>query len=183
MRPVDQASDNEGVIPIAGVLILIVVVFSVAVVVSNPQVFTLSIFGAGVPVTASGVYFNGAGAMLVFVLAALLLRRGVKRELARRKQVRALRRAAGVKKLPTSTPRRPAASVRQSTSGRTTEPSTATQHVDGATTASSPQPAGGPQPASGRMDPPSEPTSTTSADERRALLDEAEELTSDGPDR
>lgn len=84
-------------IPIAGVLLLIIVVFTVAVVVSNPGVSDLSIFGASIPTTPAGVYFTGAGAMLVLILAAALMRRGIKRELARRRQLNELKQAAGDK--------------------------------------------------------------------------------------
>jgi hypothetical protein len=82
-------------IPIAGVLLLIIVVFTVAVVVSNPGVSDLSIFGASIPTTSAGIYFTGAGAMLVLILAAALMRRGIKRELARRRQLNELKQAAG----------------------------------------------------------------------------------------
>ena len=81
-------------IAIAGVLLLIVVVFSVAVVISNPAILDLSIFGAHLPATAAGVYFTGAGAMLVFVLALDLLRRGVRREVRRRRRVKSLQAVA-----------------------------------------------------------------------------------------
>lgn len=82
-------------IPIAVVLLLIVAVFSIAVVVSNPGVQDLSIFGASIPVNDAGVYFTGAGAMLVLILALQLLRTGARREMARRKEIRALKSAAG----------------------------------------------------------------------------------------
>ena len=82
-------------IPIAVVLLLIVAVFSIAVVVSNPGVQELSIFGASIPVNDAGVYFTGAGAMLVLILALGLLRTGARRELVRRKEIRALKSAAG----------------------------------------------------------------------------------------
>ena len=81
-------------IPIAGVLLLIVVVFSIAIVISNPAILDLSIFGAHLPVTAGGVYFTGAAAMLVLVLALDLLRRGIRREVRRRRRVKSLQAAA-----------------------------------------------------------------------------------------
>lgn len=152
-------------IALAAVLLLIVIVFTVAVVVSNPTVFDLSIFGAGVPVTTAGVYFTGAGAMLVLVLGAELLRRGVKRDVARRRQVRALQKAAGVKSLPTTarkpTATRPAAEVSKDA-------------PTGVRSAATPRPA--------KPEPTSEPTNSEVA-ERQALLDEAEELTGDSADR
>ncbi|MET1004753.1 MAG: hypothetical protein ABWX96_04350 [Propionibacteriaceae bacterium] len=168
-------------IPIAGVLLLIIIVFTVAVIVSNPDVFNLSIFNANIPVTTAGVYFTGAGAMLVLILAADLLRRGLKRERARRKQVRALQTAAGVKKLPTNGP---AAASRKAT--QTVSPPSSTTHSAPAVSTSTRPPAGDlEQPAAAR---PASASSTaqspeTSAAERQALLDEAEELTGDSADR
>ncbi len=179
-------------IPIAAVLLLILVVFSVAVVVSNPAVFDLSIFGASIPVTTSGVYFTGAGAMLVLVLALALLRRGLKREMARRRQVRALQNAAGVKSLPTTG----RAAAKPSTATRSTAApvATGTANVGPAEVEQR-----GPSPVAPRGDDrqteqarpsfvshgkadPQKPTSTNVA-ERQALLDEAEELTGDSSDR
>jgi len=195
-------------IPIAGVLLLIVVVFTVAVVVSNPDVFNLSIFGANIPVTAAGVYFVGAGAMVVLILAALLLRRGLKRELRRRKQVKALRSAAGGATRPT--PAQPeVAAGPESTSEEPRSTPSADTGVDRAPTEDAPgaaerRPVGAsgtgasamgtdvvppelgadPAPAT-RADPqPRQPAETeVSAAERQALLEEAEELTGDGRDR
>jgi hypothetical protein len=81
-------------VPIALILLAIVILFSVAVVVSNPVAVDMSIFGAQIPVTTSAVYFTGAGAMLVVIVALFLLRTGARRSMARRKEVRTLRREA-----------------------------------------------------------------------------------------
>lgn len=192
-------------IPIAVVLLLVVVVFSVAVVVSNPSVFQLSVFGAGIPVTTAGVYFTGAGAMLVLILAAALLRRGLRRDVARRRQVRALQNAAGVKSLPIATrqqsvPRREP--TKSSDSAGTTTGAAGVGSKGSATVAApvvDPSPAeqssieprtsgrsvGQHRTSSGPVDDsvPSTAPTTTSAAERAALLDEAEELTGDSSDR
>jgi hypothetical protein len=177
-------------IPIAGVLLLIIVVFSVAVVVSNPGVFELSIFGATIPVTAAGVYFTGAGAMLVLILAAALMRRGLRREMARRKQVKALQNAAGVKSLPT-TPRASKDSNGSRAAGTAQAQSASTKTATGTGTPVERTP--GREIPSGET-PVRTPTVPSSNDgakpeagstlaERQALLDEAEELTGDSTER
>lgn len=167
-------------IPIAGVLLLIIIVFSVAVVVSNPGVFDLSIFGATIPVTTAGVYFTGAGAMLVLILAAALMRRGLRREMARRKQVRALQNAAGVKSLPAaSRPTRPTGGARAAGTSQTpSAPSTA-----GTDTSSPSRDGSGSATASDESTTGPRPEAGTTLAERQALQDEAEELTGDGPHR
>ena len=166
-------------IPIAALLLLIIVAFSVAVVVSNPAVFELSIFGANIPVTTAGVYFTGAGAMLVLILAAALLRRGLKRDRARRRQVRALQNAAGVKSLPTTT-RKPA-----TPSGTKTVDQSGTSGQSGTSVVAPNGDDRQARPTVQAQDRPESDTTagTTNAAERQALLDEAEELTGDGSDR
>ena len=161
-------------IPIAGVLLLIVVVFTVGVVVSNPEVFELSIFGANVPVNAAGLYLVGAGAMLVLILAAALLRRGVRRELRRRRQVKTLRTAASGVTRPA--PEQPSPAVPPAVAA-----SSAQRGSDAGPTAGS-RVLGVSE--SGRVTPPSPGSpDTTTAAERQALLDEAEELTGDSSER
>ncbi len=81
-------------VPIALILLAIVILFSVAVVVSNPVAVDLSIFGAQIPVTTPAVFFTGAGTMVVLIVALFLLRTGVRRSMARRKEVRTFRREA-----------------------------------------------------------------------------------------
>ena len=63
-------------IVLALALLIIVLVFSVAIVVSNPDVYQLSLFRVLVPVTSAGVFFTGFGAALVTITALLLLRTG-----------------------------------------------------------------------------------------------------------
>jgi hypothetical protein len=167
-------------IPIAGVLLLIILVFSVAVVVSNPGVFELSIFGATIPVTAAGVYFTGAGAMLVLILAAALMRRGVRREMARRKQVRALQNAAGVKSLPTTSRAAKDSGGSQAADTSRAPGTPTTARTDSGTPA---RDGSGSATAADEGTDGSKPEAGTTLAERQALLDEAEELTGDGPDR
>lgn len=176
-------------IGIAGVLLVIIIVFSVAVVVSNPAVFDLSIFGATIPVTAAGIYFTGAGAMLVLILAAALMRRGITRDRAHRRQLRSRSTPTSVQNPPPSATgaRSGSAADLDARVGLSESPESARSDP------------GRPDP--GRSNPvrsspvPSDATTdggkrsqavsgqTVDAAERQALLDEAEELTGDGDDR
>ena len=166
-------------IPIAAVLLLIVLVLSIAVVVSNPGVFDLSIFGAKIAVNTAGVYFTGAGAMLVALLAASLLRTGIRRSMAKRHEISALRRAAGEGGATRSgSDRTPSV---QKAAPATGEPG-ATGAAAATRGASQPHrapttPAGAP-PASGTP-----AAGTTEAAERQALLEEADELTGEADGR
>ena len=58
------------------ILLVLVAVLVIAIVVSNPQTYNLSIFGAVIPVNSAGIFITGAIAMAVTVLALLLLRIG-----------------------------------------------------------------------------------------------------------
>jgi hypothetical protein len=75
-------------IVLALVLLIIVLVFSVAIVVSNPDVYQLSLFRVLVPVTSAGVFFTGFGAALVTIIALLLLRTGIRRTRETRRRLR-----------------------------------------------------------------------------------------------
>jgi hypothetical protein len=79
---------------LALVLLILVVVFSVAIVVSNPAVYDLSLFRVMVPVTSAGVYFTGVGAALLTVVALLLLRLGIRRSRERRQRLKTAEQAA-----------------------------------------------------------------------------------------
>jgi len=183
-------------IPIAGVLLLILLVFSVAVVTGNPQVMGMSVFGAEVPVTLGGVYFTGAGAMLVLILAAGLLRAGLRRRRAQRAQLRALKEAAGGGPASTLPTRAKDQAGPEWTRPAEPAPPAAGSSQLGAMTAPAavipPVPAGrpgapaGPAAAAPAAPPaagPSEGASSTTEAERRALLEEAEELTGEPDDR
>ena len=75
-------------IVLALVLLIIVLVFSVAIVLSNPDVYQLSLFRVLVPVTSAGVFFTGFGAALVTITALLLLRVGIRRSRDSRRRLR-----------------------------------------------------------------------------------------------
>ena len=79
---------------LALVLLILVVVFSVAIVVSNPDVYQLSLFRVLVPVTSAGVFFTGFGAALVTITALLLLRIGIRRNRETRRRLRAAEQSA-----------------------------------------------------------------------------------------
>jgi hypothetical protein len=106
-------------IVLALVLLIIVLVFSVAIVLSNPNVYQLSLFRVLVPVTSAGVFFTGFGAALATIIAVLLLRTGIRRGRATRRRLRtapppATSRAG-------ATPGSGAASAEDAHSGRPTD--------------------------------------------------------------
>jgi hypothetical protein len=162
-------------IPIALILLLIVILFSIAVVIGNPGVFDLSIFGAIIPVNTTGVYLTGAGAMLVLILALGLLRVGTRRSMARRKQVKALKQEANAGQ-PTAKPD----TASPGSAARTGADSPATAPGTPAHTKSD-------EPAARHPDLPSNETAdvstTTSSAEREDLLAEVDETTRDDPPR
>ena len=81
-------------IVLALVLLIIVLVFSAAIVLSNPDVYQLSLFRVLVPVTSAGVFFTGFGAALVTITALLLLRTGIRRTRETRRRLRSLEKPA-----------------------------------------------------------------------------------------
>lgn len=83
-------------IVLALALLILVLVFSVAIVLSNPDVYPLSLFRVLVPVTSAGVFFTGFGAALVTIAALLLLRTGIRRTRETRRRLRAPDRPAPV---------------------------------------------------------------------------------------
>ena len=66
-------------VALALILLVLVAALVVAIVVSNPQTYGLSIFGAIVPANALGIFLTGAVAMAVTILALLMLRMGLRR--------------------------------------------------------------------------------------------------------
>jgi flagellar biosynthesis/type III secretory pathway M-ring protein FliF/YscJ len=162
-------------------LLVLVAVLVVAIVVSNPEIYDLSIFGAVIPVNSTGIFITGAIAMAVTILALLLLRIGFRRARLRRKQLKALEAsneeaASEVTDAETEAPQsRPAAAAPADTqkgSAPTTSRTAApTMAVD-------------PEAARGKsaLDLDSQ-SSTTTAAERRAMLEEADELTRDDPQK
>ena len=73
---------------LALVLLILVLLLSVAIVLSNPDVYQLSLFRVLVPVTSAGVFFTGFGTALVTITALLLLRTGLRRNRATRRRLR-----------------------------------------------------------------------------------------------
>ena len=160
---------------LALVLLIVVVVFSVAIVVSNPAVYDLSLFRVLVPVTSAGVYFTGMGAALLTVVAVLLLRIGIRRSRERRQRLRTAEQAA-IGGAPRTTP------------GSRSETAPVTRRRSGCDRSHPHRPLGAADdpdaPESGptsnlELDP---PTAATPA-ERQALLDEVDEISRDEPKR
>ena len=149
---------------LALILLVLVAVLVVAIVVSNPEIYDLSIFGAVVPVNSAGIFITGAVAMAVTILAILLLRMGIRRGRARRTERKVLLQAAG-DKLPGS-----ASAVETSTTTSKTSDTSATS--DSETT----EPTTTKEKSS--LDLEGGESSTTWA-ERQAMLDEADALTKD----
>jgi predicted lipid-binding transport protein (Tim44 family) len=157
---------------LALVLLILVVVFSVAIVVSNPTVYNLSLFRVLVPVTSAGVYFTGIGAALLTVIALLLLRVGIRRSREQRQRLRAAEQGASTPATSSAVPSGAGSSVRtDGAAGDEPAADTARRTNDPDAPATS-----GP-PANLELDPPR----TRSVEERRALLDEADELSRDEP--
>jgi hypothetical protein len=153
---------------LALILLVLVAVLVVAIVVSNPEIYDLSIFGAVVPVNSAGIFITGAVAMAVTILAILLLRMGIRRGRARRTERKVLLQAAG-DKLPgsasaeeTSTTTSKTSDTSATSDSGTTEPTTTTEK-------SSLELEGG--------------ESSTTWAERQAMLDEADALTKDEPQK
>jgi hypothetical protein len=89
--PVERTpGNNDGVVALALILLVLVAVLSVGIVVSNPQIYELSIFGAVIPANTAGIFITGAVAMAVTILALLFLRSGIGRSRARRDRIKAL---------------------------------------------------------------------------------------------
>jgi flagellar biosynthesis/type III secretory pathway M-ring protein FliF/YscJ len=163
--------NNGAMVVLALILLVLVAVLVVAIVVSNPEIYDLSIFGAVVPVNSAGVFITGAIAMAVTILAILLLRTGIRRGRARRTERKVLLQAAGDKvprssanpeetSTTTSTTKTPDASA--TNDSETTEPTTTTKE---------------------KSSPEVEGESSTTASERQAMLDEADVLTRDEPQK
>lgn len=213
-----------GMIPVAVVLVVLVIVFTIAIIIGNPQSFDLQIFVARIPANITGVYVTGAVTMLVLAVAGWLLWTGLVRLRAQHQEIKALKAAAGVrgKALPgksaggTGTGTKDAkatggATAKDAATGRTAERKTSdpkdsdakksdTDPTDPSAAPKGDSPRGsaldldepaergsagaGREPASGkdrtgRRDRSEE--SETTAEERRRLLDEADELTRDDP--
>jgi Na+/melibiose symporter-like transporter len=149
------------------ILLVLVAVLVLAIFVSNPDVYDLSIFGAVVNVTSAGIFMMGAVTMAITILALLLLRTGIRRGRARRKQLKELEASdAGA----------------ASTSATPAETSTTTTTTDSTSTTVTNKPTK-PEAAKEESSLDLEGKSATTAAERQAMLDEADALTRDEPEK
>jgi hypothetical protein len=144
---------------LALILLVLVAVLVVAIVVSNPLTYELSIFGAVIPATTAGIFITGAVAMAVTILALVLLRSGIRRARVRRDKLKALEASDEVAATGSTTP--------ADTSATTTDTTTAAE----------------PGTSQGRSALDVEGESSTTAAQRQAMLDEADKLTRDEPQK
>jgi hypothetical protein len=157
-------------IAVALILLVLVAVLTVGIAVSNPDVYDLSIFGAVVKVSSIGIFLTGAITMALTVVALLLLRIGIRRGRARRKEIKELQAASD---------NVPAGSDEGSTSSETSDTSTAGGSVtteQAKTTTTEPA-----KTATEKPSPEAEGKSSTTAAERQAMSDEADAITRDEP--
>jgi cytoskeletal protein RodZ len=173
---------------LALILLVLVAVLVVAIVVSNPEVYDLSIFGAVVPANAAGIFITGAVAMAVTILAILLLRTGMRRARARRTERKVLLQAAGDKVSGSSAKPEKGSTTTSKTSdisatsdSDTTDPTTTTS-TEPTTTRSAKPPTTTTSSSKEASSLDLGESSTTPA-ERQAMLDEADALTKDEPQR
>jgi hypothetical protein len=187
--------NNGAMVVLSLILLVLVAVLVVAIVVSNPEVYDLSIFGAVVPANAAGIFITGAVAMAVTILALLLLRMGIRRGRARRTERKVLLQAAS-DKLPGSSANREETSTTTSrtsdtsatrdsdttepTTTRSTEPTTTTRTTEPTTSTRGTEPTTTSEEKSSLE---LEGESSTTPAERQAMLDEADALTKDEPQK
>ena len=87
---------------VALVLLVLVAVFTLAIVLSNPDVYELSLFRVLIPVTSAGVYLTGVGAAVLILVALAMLRAGLRRRRVRRLEQRSA--ATALATSPSATP-------------------------------------------------------------------------------
>jgi hypothetical protein len=145
---------------LALILLVLVAVFVLAIFVSNPDIYDLSIFGAVVQVTSAGIFITGAITMAVTILALLLLRTGIRRSRARRKQLKELEASDA------------------SAAGTSTTPAETSTTADTSSTKVTNKPTE-PEADKEKSSLDVEDKSSATAAERQAMLDEADALTRD----
>jgi flagellar biosynthesis/type III secretory pathway M-ring protein FliF/YscJ len=175
--------NNDGMVALGLILLVLVAVLVIAIVVSNPQTYNLSIFGAVIPANGAGIFITGAIAMAVTILALLLLRTGIRRARARRKQLKALEASGD------AVPKESISPAERTTTDATAADATAADgkaadrkssdtKASGSSGSDLAQPV---EPASAReksaLD--LEGESSTTAAERQAMLEEADQVTRD----
>jgi hypothetical protein len=154
------------VVALALILLVLVAVLAVAIVVSNPEIYELSIFGAIVPANSAGIFITGAVAMAVTILALLLLRSGIRRSRARRDRIKALETSDEAAASGSSGP--------ADTSTTTTTKTSSTTVTNGALE---------PRASTSNRASDLDSGSSTTPAERKAMLDEADELTREEPQK
>jgi flagellar biosynthesis/type III secretory pathway M-ring protein FliF/YscJ len=154
--------NNVAMVALALILLVLVAVLVVAIVVSNSEIYDLSIFGAVIPANAAGIFITGAVAMAVTILALLLLRLGVRRARERRTRLKELE-ASDETPSPTET-------STTTTTTKTSSTSVTNRAPDPEATKTKPA-----------LD--VERESSTGRAERQAMLDEADELTREEPQK
>ena len=151
-------------VAVALILLVLVAVLTLGIVVSNPDIYDLSIFGAVVHVSSAGIFLTGAIAMALTIVAVLLLRIGIRRGRARRKEIKALQ---------ASSDKASASPEADSTTSDTSETSTASDSAPTEPTSTTKE--------KSSLEPEGE--SSTTAAERQAMVDEAEAITRDEPQK
>ena len=151
-------------VAVALILLVLVAVLTLGIVVSNPDIYDLSIFGAVVHVSSAGIFLTGAIAMALTIVAVLLLRIGIRRGRARRKEIKALQ---------ASSDKASASPEADSTTSNTSETSTASDSAPTEPTSTTKE--------KSSLEPEGE--SSTTAAERQAMVDEAEAITRDEPQK
>ena len=152
-------------VAVALILLVLVAVLTVGIAVSNPDIYDLSIFGAVVKVSSFGIFLTGAITMALAVVGLLLLRIGIQRGRARRKEIKELQAASD---------KAAASPAEDSTTAKTSDTSTTS---DSATTEPT-----GTTPKRASLETEGDESSTTAA-ERKAMLDEADAITRDEPQK
>ena len=165
------------------ILLVLVAVLVIAIVVSNPQTYNLSIFGAVIPANGAGIYITGAIAMAVTILALLLLRTGIRRARARRKQLKALEASGDTAPKESTSPAEPTTTDATGTDataadGKAADGKSSDTKAPGSSGSNLAEPV---EPASSNeksaLD--LEGESSTTAAERQGMLDEADQVTRD----
>jgi flagellar biosynthesis/type III secretory pathway M-ring protein FliF/YscJ len=160
------------------ILLVLVAVLVIAIVVSNPQTYNLSIFGAVIPANGAGIFITGAIAMAVTILALLLLRTGIRRARARRKQLKALEASGDAVPKESTSPAEPTTTDATAADATAADGKASDTNAPGSSGSDLAQPV---EPASAReksaLD--LEGESSTTAAERQAMLDEADQVTRD----
>ena len=168
-------------VALALVLVVLVLVLAAAVLLGSSASYDLSVLGATVPVTSSGVFLAGAAAMLVLGLALTLLVLGLRRGSARRRKLKALRSAA-VAPPGASTPGTPQGGQSTRTGSA---PGTPADTAPSAPASSAPTGGSSAAGSAAALDARATPTSPvagtppTTSTERQALLAEADEAADD----